>query len=38
MKVNFPSLDRPYLERWAGELGVADLLAKAWKEVESLLS
>jgi hypothetical protein len=34
MKINGPSLDRAYLERWAGELGVADLLAKAWKEVE----
>ena len=38
MKVNRASLDRQYLERWAGELGVADLLAKAWKEAESLLS
>jgi hypothetical protein len=38
MKVNAASLDRQYLERWAAELGVADLLAKAWKEVESLLS
>jgi hypothetical protein len=34
MKVNGPWLDRAYLERWAGELDVADLLAKAWKEVE----
>ena len=34
MKVNGPSLDRPYLDKWAGELNVADLLAKAWKEVE----
>jgi hypothetical protein len=34
MKVNQHSLDRPYLDKWAGELGVADLLAKAWKEVE----
>jgi hypothetical protein len=25
-------LDRPYLERWAVELGVGDLLARAWKE------
>jgi hypothetical protein len=34
MKVSGPTLDRAYLDRWAGELGVADLLAKAWKEVE----
>jgi hypothetical protein len=34
MKVNGPSLDRAYLDKWAGELGVADLMAKAWKEVE----
>jgi hypothetical protein len=38
MKVNINSLDRQYLERWARELGVADLLTNAWKEVESLLS
>jgi hypothetical protein len=38
IKVNAALLDRQYLEHWAGELGVADLLAKAWKEVESLLS
>jgi len=35
MKINDASLDRPYLEHWAGELGVADLLAKAWKEAEA---
>lgn len=29
------TLDRPYLARWATELGVADLLDKAWKEVEA---
>ena len=34
MKVNVAAIDRPYLEKWAGELGVADLLAKAWNEVE----
>jgi hypothetical protein len=34
MKVNAASLDRPYLAKWAGELGVADLLDKAWKEAE----
>ena len=34
MKVNGLSLDRPYLDRWAVELGVADLLAKAWNEAE----
>jgi hypothetical protein len=34
MKVNGPSLDRAYLDKWASELGVADLLSKAWSEVE----
>jgi hypothetical protein len=34
IKVNWALLDRQYLERWAGDLGVADLLTKAWKEVE----
>jgi hypothetical protein len=29
------SLDRQYMEHWATELGVADLLAGAWKEVEA---
>ncbi len=38
IKVNFASLDRQYLDRWAGELGVADLLARAWNEAESALS
>ena len=28
------SIDRAYLEKWAAELGVADLLQKVWKEVE----
>jgi len=32
MKVSGPTLDRAYMERWAAELGVADLLAKAWDE------
>lgn len=35
IKVNRRSLDRKYLERWAGEIGVADLLARSWKEVET---
>jgi len=35
LKVQAEALDRPYLEKWAAELGVADLLSKAWKEVES---
>jgi hypothetical protein len=38
IRVNRASLDRQYLEKWAEELAVADLLAKAWKEVESLFS
>jgi hypothetical protein len=35
MKVSGAALDRAYLDRWAAELGVADLLAKAWKEAEA---
>jgi hypothetical protein len=34
MKVQHAALDRNYLEHWAGELGVADLLQKAWTEAE----
>jgi hypothetical protein len=37
MKVNGAALDRAYLDKWASELGVADLLAKAWSEVEGRL-
>ncbi len=32
LKVQGEALDRPYLEKWAAELGVADLLARAWKD------
>jgi hypothetical protein len=32
LKIRIASLDRHYLEKWAAELGVADLLEKAWKE------
>jgi hypothetical protein len=35
LKVQGDRLDRQYLEKWATELGVADLLEKAWKEVET---
>jgi hypothetical protein len=35
LKVQRHVLDRAYLEKWAVELGVADLLRKAWREVES---
>jgi hypothetical protein len=35
LKVQRHVLDRAYLEKWAVELGVADLLWKAWREVES---
>ncbi len=35
IKVNRRSLDRKYLEHWAGEIGVADLLARAWNEAET---
>jgi hypothetical protein len=34
MRVHRAALDRRYLEYWAGELGVADLLQKAWTEAE----
>lgn len=34
LKVGLHSLDRSYMEQWAADLGVADLLAKAWKEAE----
>jgi hypothetical protein len=30
--VNVASLDRSYLDRWAAELGVADILASIWSE------
>jgi len=32
LQVQQDALDRPYLEEWAAELGVADLLERAWKE------
>ena len=35
MMVQGKVLDRPYLDRWATELGVADLLVKARKEAEA---
>ena len=35
MKVQQHLLDRAYLGKWAVELGVADLLRKAWHEVKS---
>lgn len=31
-RIQGPSLDRAYLERWADDLGVADLLARAFEE------
>ena len=34
MKTQYDALDRHYLKRWAGELNVTDLLARAWQEVE----
>ncbi len=33
LKVQENLLDRSYLEKWAAELGIADLLEKAWKEI-----
>ena len=35
LKVQENSLDRAYLDKWAAELGVADLLESAWREVET---
>ena len=32
MKVQSPTLDRAYLDQWAKELQVDDLLARAWKD------
>jgi hypothetical protein len=32
MKVQGDALDRAYLEKWAAELGVDDLLTRAWQE------
>jgi len=34
MKICAGALDIPYLRKWAGELNVADLLERAWKEAE----
>jgi hypothetical protein len=34
LRVQEDSIDRAYVEKWAAELGVADLLGKAWNEVE----
>ncbi len=35
LKVQQDALDRPYLEKWAAELGVADLLHKALSEAKT---
>jgi hypothetical protein len=32
LRVQHDALDRPYLQKWAPELGLTDLLEKAWKE------
>jgi len=32
LSVQHDSLDRAYLAKWAGELGVADLLERAWEQ------
>jgi hypothetical protein len=34
LRIQAGSLDRLYLGKWAAELGVADLLEKAWREAE----
>lgn len=31
-KVQRPDFDRAYAARWAGEIGVADLLARAYED------
>ncbi len=35
LKVQQNSIDRLYLQHWAAELGIADLLEKAWRELET---
>jgi hypothetical protein len=34
LKVQAGRLDRDYLAKWAAELGIGDLMEKAWMEVE----
>jgi len=36
LKVQKERLDRSYLERWATQLGVADLLQRSWEEAEKV--
>jgi hypothetical protein len=35
LKMQRGRLDRPYMQKWAAELGVADLLERAWREAGS---
>ncbi len=35
LQIHAETIDRPYLQEWAAELGIADLLERAWQEVES---
>lgn len=35
LKVQHEALDRQYLVHWARDLGIADLLDKAWAEIAS---
>lgn len=37
MRLQREALDRAYLERWARELGVEDLLQRAWAEAAALM-
>ena len=37
MQVQLHLLDQAYLERWAAELGVSDLLQRAWTEARTLM-
>ena len=37
MRIQFDQLDQAYLNRWAADLGVSDLLQRAWTEARTLM-
>ena len=37
MQVQLHQLDQPYLEKWAAELAVSDLLQRAWTQARTLM-
>ena len=37
MQIQFDQLDQAYLNRWAADLGVSDLLQRAWTEARTLM-